>query len=71
MKASPFNQKTIAEFHAKQGRGVGMWGDHLVLMTARGAALPKDDQDLAFVRRLREEDRAPDSCGHPRTRAVI
>jgi deazaflavin-dependent oxidoreductase (nitroreductase family) len=37
MKASPFNQKTIAEFHAKQGRGIGMWGDHLLLMTARGA----------------------------------
>jgi deazaflavin-dependent oxidoreductase (nitroreductase family) len=37
VKASPFNQKTIAEFHAKQGRGVGMWGDHLLLMTARGA----------------------------------
>jgi len=37
MKASPFNQKTIAEFHAKQGRGVGMWGDHVLLMTAQGA----------------------------------
>jgi deazaflavin-dependent oxidoreductase (nitroreductase family) len=37
MKASPFNQKTIDEFHAKKGRGVGMWGDHLVLMTAKGA----------------------------------
>ena len=37
MKATPFNQKTIAEFHAKQGRGVGMWGDHVLLMTAQGA----------------------------------
>jgi deazaflavin-dependent oxidoreductase (nitroreductase family) len=37
MKATPFNQKTIAEFHAKNGRGVGMWGDHVLLMTARGA----------------------------------
>ena len=37
MKASPFNQKTIAEFHAKKGRGVGMWGDHVLLMTATGA----------------------------------
>jgi deazaflavin-dependent oxidoreductase (nitroreductase family) len=37
VKASPFNQKTIAEFHAKQGRGVGMWGDHVLLMTAKGA----------------------------------
>jgi deazaflavin-dependent oxidoreductase (nitroreductase family) len=35
--ASPFNQKTIAEFQAKKGRGVGMWGDHVLLMTAKGA----------------------------------
>jgi deazaflavin-dependent oxidoreductase (nitroreductase family) len=37
VKASPFNQKTIAEFYAKQGLGVGMWGDHVLLMTAKGA----------------------------------
>lgn len=37
MKATPFNQKTIDEFHAKQGRGVGPWGDNLLLMTSRGA----------------------------------
>lgn len=37
MTASPFNQRTIAEFKAKHGRGVGGWGDHLMLMTARGA----------------------------------
>jgi len=37
VKATPFNEKTIAEFHAKQGRGVGMWGDHVLLMTAKGA----------------------------------
>src|SRR2546426_4846784 len=37
MKATPFNQKTIDEFHAKRGRGVGMWGDHVLLMTAKGA----------------------------------
>ena len=36
MKATPFNQKTIDEFHAKRGRGVGMWGDHVLLMTAKG-----------------------------------
>ena len=36
MKATPFNQKTIAEFHAKNGRGVGMWGDHVLLLTAKG-----------------------------------
>lgn len=37
VKASPFNQKTIAEFHEKKGRGIGMFGDNLLLMTARGA----------------------------------
>jgi deazaflavin-dependent oxidoreductase (nitroreductase family) len=37
VKASLFNQKTIDEFQAKQGRGVGMWGDHLLLLTAQGA----------------------------------
>jgi deazaflavin-dependent oxidoreductase (nitroreductase family) len=37
VKATPFNQKTIAEFQAKQGRGVGRWGDHVLLMTAKGA----------------------------------
>ena len=37
MKASPFNQKTIAEFHEKHGSGIGMWGDHVLLLTANGA----------------------------------
>jgi deazaflavin-dependent oxidoreductase (nitroreductase family) len=37
VKATPFNQKTIAEFQAKHGRGIGMWGDHVLLMTAKGA----------------------------------
>lgn len=37
MKASAWNQKTIAEFNQKKGRGVGMWGDHVLLMTAKGA----------------------------------
>ena len=37
MKATPFNQKTIDEFYAKHGLGVGMWGDHVLLMTAKGA----------------------------------
>ncbi len=35
--ASPFNERTIAEFHEKKGRGVGPWGDNSLLMTARGA----------------------------------
>jgi deazaflavin-dependent oxidoreductase (nitroreductase family) len=37
MRATPWNLKTIEEFHTKKGRGVGMWGDHVVLMTAKGA----------------------------------
>jgi len=36
MKATPFNQRTIDEFHAKQGRGIGPFGDHVLLMTAIG-----------------------------------
>ena len=36
VKAIPFNQKTIAEFHEKKGLGVGPWGDHVLLMTAKG-----------------------------------
>jgi deazaflavin-dependent oxidoreductase (nitroreductase family) len=35
--ATPYNEKTIAEFHAKQGLGIGPFGDHVLLMTARGA----------------------------------
>ena len=34
--AIPWNQKTIDEFHAKQGRGVGPWKDNLLLMTSTG-----------------------------------
>jgi deazaflavin-dependent oxidoreductase (nitroreductase family) len=37
MTATPYNEKTIAEFHAKQGLGIGPFGDHVVLMTAKGA----------------------------------
>ena len=37
MTATTYNEKTIAEFHAKRGRGVGPWGDHALLMTAKGA----------------------------------
>lgn len=37
MTAIPWFQRTIDEFHAKQGRGIAPWGDHLLLMTARGA----------------------------------
>ncbi|HEV3102601.1 MAG TPA: nitroreductase family deazaflavin-dependent oxidoreductase [Candidatus Dormibacteraeota bacterium] len=37
MTANPWNQKMIAEFHEKQGLGVGMFGDHVVLLTAKGA----------------------------------
>jgi deazaflavin-dependent oxidoreductase (nitroreductase family) len=37
VRATAWNQKTIEEWHAKKGRGVGMWGDHVLLMTAKGA----------------------------------
>ena len=37
MSATAFNQKTIDEFHVKNGLGVGMFGNLLLLMTAVGA----------------------------------
>ena len=37
MTAISWNQKTIDEFHAKNGRGIGPWRDNLLLMTAMGA----------------------------------
>jgi deazaflavin-dependent oxidoreductase (nitroreductase family) len=37
VSATAWNRKTIDEFHAKQGLGVGMWGDSVLLMTAHGA----------------------------------
>jgi len=36
VRTIPWNQKTIDEFYAKQGLGVGPWGDHVLLMTAKG-----------------------------------
>lgn len=36
MTATPFNQRTINEFHAKRGLGIGMFGNNLLLMTATG-----------------------------------
>jgi deazaflavin-dependent oxidoreductase (nitroreductase family) len=38
MPATAFNQRTIDEFNAQKGRGVGPWRDHLLLMTAKGAS---------------------------------
>lgn len=35
-KALPYNQKTIDEFHARNGRGIAPWGDNLLLLTAKG-----------------------------------
>jgi deazaflavin-dependent oxidoreductase (nitroreductase family) len=40
--ATEFNQKTIDEFHAKNGRDVGPWGDQVLLMTAKGATTGRD-----------------------------
>ena len=37
MTATDWNQKTIEEFHAKKGRGIGRWQDNLLLMTAKGS----------------------------------
>jgi deazaflavin-dependent oxidoreductase (nitroreductase family) len=32
-----WNTRVIEEFHAKRGRGIGSWGDTLLLLTTRGA----------------------------------
>jgi len=37
VRATAWNQKTIDEFNARAGRGIAPWGDHLLLMTAKGA----------------------------------
>lgn len=37
MSANSWNTKTIDEFHAKKGRGIGQFGDIVLLMTAKGA----------------------------------
>ena len=42
MTATDFNQKTIDDFHAKKGRGVGPWGDNLLLMTSKGVTTARD-----------------------------
>ena len=36
MKVIGWNQKTIEEFNVKRGRGVGPWGDNLLVLTAQG-----------------------------------
>jgi deazaflavin-dependent oxidoreductase (nitroreductase family) len=42
MTATDFNQRTIDEFNAKQGRGVGPWGDNLLLMTSKAVSSGRD-----------------------------
>jgi len=32
-----WNTRVIDEFHAKRGKGIGPWGDNLLLLTTRGA----------------------------------
>ena len=36
-KLDGFNQRIVPEFDEKKGRGVGPWGDNVLLLTARGA----------------------------------
>jgi len=37
-----WNEATIQEFHAKAGKGVGPFGDQLILLTTRGARSGKE-----------------------------
>ncbi len=75
MAASAWNQKTIAEFNAKKGLGVGPWKDNLLLMTARGVKsgehittplVYKKDRDRYIV--IASKGGAPD---HPKWLANI
>ena len=55
MTATAFNQRTIDEFHAKQGRGIGGWGDNLLLMTSRGARSGQEFTTPLVCRRLGDD----------------
>jgi deazaflavin-dependent oxidoreductase (nitroreductase family) len=49
--ATPFNQRTIDEFNAKAGLGVGPWRDNLLLMTSRGASSGREIVNPLVYRR--------------------
>jgi len=55
MPATPFNQRTIDDFNARKGRGVGPWRDHLLLMTARGARSGREITTPLVYRRQGDE----------------
>ena len=55
MTATAWNQKTIDEFHAKLGLGVGQWGDHVLLMTSRGAKTGREITTPLVYRRVGDE----------------
>lgn len=55
MSATAFNQRTIDEFHSKLGRGIGGWGDNLLLMTSTGA-LSGQAITTPLVYRKRDDD---------------
>lgn len=55
MTATAFNQRTIDEFNAKRGRGVGAWGNNLLLMTSRGAVTGEEHTTPLVYRRRNGE----------------
>jgi deazaflavin-dependent oxidoreductase (nitroreductase family) len=55
MTAIGWNQRTIDEFHAKKGRGVGPWRDNLLLMTAKGARSGEEITTPLVYRRLGDD----------------
>ena len=72
MSATPFNQRTIDEFHAKLGRGIGGWGDNVLLMTCTGRRKRRGDNDpagLSEARRPLRGGRPPPTAEHPSTRS--
>jgi deazaflavin-dependent oxidoreductase (nitroreductase family) len=53
--ATPFNQRTIDEFNAKEGRGVGPWHDNLLLMTSKGSSSGREITNPLVYRRLGDD----------------
>ncbi len=37
LRVADWNKNVIDQFHAKGGKGIGPWGDNLLLLTTRGA----------------------------------
>jgi deazaflavin-dependent oxidoreductase (nitroreductase family) len=55
MTATAWNQKTIDAFHAQNGLGIPPWGDHVLLMTAKGAKSGEPHTTPLVYRRVEDD----------------